>query len=211
LVFVVALARRVVLGIWTLVGVLVCGNLSTFLGVICAIELRVFTLFLAPRFLRLRHAPSSRNLPSTPRYENRLSVPSVLSHRSRGLEDYVRLLATVTTVISAGLLVVACATAALGKDSFQLKGEVYPNSLFKIEMDNKAGKKLKSVRAGTYRIKVEDKATIHNFRLKGPGFNKATSVRKRTEAIWVVKLRKGTYTFLCDPHASTMRGKFRVT
>jgi copper binding plastocyanin/azurin family protein len=121
----------------------------------------------------------------------------------------VRLLATVATVISAGLLVVA--GAALGKDSFQLKGEVYPNSLFKIELENKAGKKLKSVNAGTYRIKIEDKATIHNFRLKGPGFNKATRVRGRTEAIWVVKLRKGTYTFLCDPHASTMRGKFRVT
>lgn len=123
----------------------------------------------------------------------------------------MRLLMTVATVISAGLLVVAVATAALDRDSFQLKGEVYPNSLFKIEMENKAGKKLKSVKAGTYRIKVEDKATIHNFRLKGPGFNKATSVRGKTEAIWVVKLRKGTYTFLCNPHATTMRGKFRVT
>jgi hypothetical protein len=118
---------------------------------------------------------------------------------------------TVATVISAGLLVVAVATAALDKDSFQLKGEVYPNSLFKIEMENKAGKKLKSVKAGRYRIKIEDKATIHNFRLKGPGFNRATSVRGKTEAIWVVKLRKGTYTFLCNPHATTMRGKFRVT
>jgi plastocyanin len=123
----------------------------------------------------------------------------------------VRLLATIAAVVSAGLLVVAGAAAALGKASFQLKGEVYPNSLFKIEMENKAGKKLKSVKAGTYRIKIEDRATIHNFRLKGPGFNKATSVRGRTEAIWIVKLRRGTYTFLCDPHAGTMRGKFRVT
>lgn len=123
----------------------------------------------------------------------------------------MRLLMTVATVISAGLLVVAVATAALDKDSFQLKAEVYPNALFKIEMENKAGKKLKIVKAGRYRIKIEDKATIHNFRLMGPGFNKATSVRGKTEAIWVVKLRKGTYTFLCNPHASTMRGKFRVT
>lgn len=123
----------------------------------------------------------------------------------------MRVLATVATVIAAGLLAVAGAAAALSKDSFQLKGEVYPNSLFKIEMENKAGKKLKSVRAGTYRLKVEDKATVHNFRLKGPGLNKATKVPARTEAIWTVRLRKGTYTFLCDPHAGTMRGTFRVT
>jgi plastocyanin len=78
-------------------------------------------------------------------------------------------------------------------------------------MENKAGKKLRSVRAGSYRLKVEDKATVHNFRLKGPGLNKATKVSARSEAIWTVRLRKGTYTFLCDPHAGTMRGTFRVT
>jgi hypothetical protein len=123
----------------------------------------------------------------------------------------LRLLATAASVVSAALLVAAGATAALTKDVFQLKGEVYPNSLFKIEMKNKAGKKLISVKAGTYRLKVEDKATIHNFRLRGPGFNKATSVGGRTETIWTVRLRKGTYTFLCDPHSGNMRGRFRVT
>ena len=71
--------------------------------------------------------------------------------------------------------------------------------------------KLRSIRAGTYRIKIEDKATIHNFRLRGPGINRATSVPRRSEQIWTVKLRKGTYRFLCDPHAATMRGTFRVT
>lgn len=123
----------------------------------------------------------------------------------------MRLLAIVATLVSAALLVAAGATVALAKDTFQLKGEVYPNSLFKIEMENRSGKKLRSVKAGTYRIKVEDKATIHNFRLKGPGLNKATSVRGKSERIWTVRLRKGTYTFLCDPHAASMRGRFRVT
>ncbi len=54
------------------------------------------------------------------------------------------------------------------KDSFGLKGEVYAAG-FKIEMKNAANRKLTSVAAGTYRIKVEDEATIHNFRLVGPG------------------------------------------
>jgi len=101
-------------------------------------------------------------------------------------------------------------TSATAKDKFQLKGEVYGNSSFKIEMKNAAGRKLKTVKAGTYRIKIEDKASVHNFHLKGPGVNKATSVSRRAETIWTVRLRPGKYTFLCDPHASMMRGSFRV-
>ena len=74
----------------------------------------------------------------------------------------------VTTIVSAALMVVvAGAAAAPAKDTYQLKGEVYPNALYKIEMENKAGKDLKTVKAGTYRIKIEDKASIHNFRLRG--------------------------------------------
>lgn len=102
-------------------------------------------------------------------------------------------------------------TSATAKGNFQLKGQVYGDSTFKIEMKNAAGRKLKTVKAGTYRIKIEDKATIHNFRLKGPGVNKATSIGGRTETTWRVRLRPGKYTFQCDPHASTMRGSFRVT
>jgi plastocyanin len=78
-------------------------------------------------------------------------------------------------------------------------------------MKNAAGRPLKTVKAGTYRIKIEDKATTHNFRLKGPGVNKATSVSRRVETTWTVRLRPGKYTFRCDPHASMMRGSFRVT
>ena len=106
----------------------------------------------------------------------------------------------VISIVAAALLAVAAgASAAPAKDNFQLKGEVYGNSLFR------------TVKAGTYRIKVEDKATIHNFRLRGPGVNRATSVPGKTETIWTVRLRKGTYRFICDPHASSMRGSFRVT
>ena len=110
----------------------------------------------------------------------------------------------------AGLAALVVAGGASAKDNFQLKGEVYENALFKIEMKNQAGKKLTSVKAGRYRIKIEDKASIHNFRLRGPGVNRATSVPGRAETVWTVTLKKGTYTFLCDPHAS-MRGTFRVT
>ena len=110
----------------------------------------------------------------------------------------------------AALAVAGVGTAANAKDSFQLKGEVYASG-FKIEMKNAANRSLKTVKAGTYRIKIEDRARTHDFHLVGPGVNKRTSVSGTTETVWTVKLRKGTYTFMCDPHASMMRGTFRVT
>ena len=121
-----------------------------------------------------------------------------------------RLSIVVPMLVMASLVVATSAGAVPTKDNFALKGEVYATG-FKIEMENAASRKLRSIPAGTYRIKIEDKATIHNFRLRGPGFNRATSVPQRSEQIWTVKLQKGTYTYLCDPHATNMHGTFRVT
>ena len=49
------------------------------------------------------------------------------------------------------LMAVAGVNAATSKESFNLKGEVYPN--YKIEFVNAADKTVKTVRAGTKRIK----------------------------------------------------------
>ena len=112
--------------------------------------------------------------------------------------------------LAVALAVVAGGNARTSKDSFQLKGEVYATG-FKIEMKNAANRPLRTVKAGTYRIKIEDMASSHNFHLRGPGVNKATSVGGKVETIWTVRLRPGTYRFVCDPHAAMMRGSFRVT
>ena len=112
------------------------------------------------------------------------------------------------TLVAAGLTTVVSAHAGTAKDRFDLKGEVYPN--YEIEMKNPANRDLTQIKAGTYRIKVEDMASIHNFRLIGPGVNKATAISRTAETIWMVRLRPGKYTFLCDPHAGTMKGSFRV-
>ena len=66
-------------------------------------------------------------------------------------------------------------------------------------------------KAGTFRLVVQDRAGDHNFRLRGPGVNIATSVGGTGAKTFLVTLRPGTkYTFLCDPHADEMRGSFRV-
>jgi len=66
---------------------------------------------------------------------------------------------TIATTLAVSLFALAAtAIGAPTKDSFGLKGEVYAAG-FKIEMKNAANRKLTSVKAGTYRIKIEDEAT----------------------------------------------------
>ena len=69
----------------------------------------------------------------------------------------------------------------------------------------------KTVKAGTYVITIRDRSTIHNFHLTGPGINKKTSVSAVATTKWTVKLKKGTYKFVCDPHAAIMHGVLKVT
>ena len=46
--------------------------------------------------------------------------------------------------------------------------------------------KVTKLKAGSYVIKVSDKSSIHNFRLKGPGVNKATTVGGTGTSTWKV-------------------------
>ena len=73
------------------------------------------------------------------------------------------------------------------------------------------GKKVTKLKAGAYTIVVQDKASDHNFRLKGPGVNKSTSVSGEGTTTWKVTLKKGRYTYVCDPHAGVMKGSFTVS
>ncbi|TML73009.1 MAG: hypothetical protein E6G13_04060 [Actinobacteria bacterium] len=111
-------------------------------------------------------------------------------------------------------LLVAALAAALFIVSAQaatprLTGEAGPG--FSIEV-TKAGKDVKTLKAGKYTIKVEDKSSIHNFHLIGPGVNKKTSVSFTGETTWKVTLKPGKYTYQCDIHvAAGMKGSFKVT
>jgi len=112
------------------------------------------------------------------------------------------LLLTFTVAAAAAILV-----APVQAKSSGLTGEVGPG--YSIEV-KKANKDLKTIKAGTYRIKVEDKASIHNFHLKGPGLNKKTGISFTGETTWTIKLKPGTYTYQCDSHASSgMKGTSR--
>jgi plastocyanin len=106
-------------------------------------------------------------------------------------------------------LAVAAAGQAGQAKSAGLVGEVGPG--FSIEVKQN-GKDLKTIKAGTYKIKVEDKSSSHNFHLIGKGLNKSTSVAFMGDRTWTVTLKAGKVTYQCDPHAASgMKGSFRVT
>jgi plastocyanin len=120
-----------------------------------------------------------------------------------------RLLLPLLLVGIALAVTVAASAGTRTAKAVVLTGEVGPG--YSIEV-KRAGKDLKTIRAGTYKIKVEDKASIHDFHLVGPGLNKTTSVPFVGEKTWTITLKPGKYTYKCDPHALTgMKGTFRVT
>jgi plastocyanin len=73
------------------------------------------------------------------------------------------------------------------------------------------GMSKRTVSAGQFRITINDKSGIHNFHLIGPGINRRTGVAFVGTVKWNVTLQPGTYRFICDPHAATMKGTLRVT
>jgi plastocyanin len=107
---------------------------------------------------------------------------------------------TLITIVAA--LAFAVPTFAAAKAN-TLTGTVGPG--FTISMNKK------TVKAGTYVITIHDLASIHDFHLSGPGVNKVTSVPGMGTTKWTVKLKKGTYHFVCDPHRPIMHGILNVT
>jgi plastocyanin len=96
-----------------------------------------------------------------------------------------------------------------GEAEGELEGEVGPG--FEIEVKQN-GEDAESVPAGTYTLKVEDKSDMHNFHLIGSGVDVATDVSFEGDKTFTVTLKPGTYTYQCDPHASSgMKGTFEVT
>jgi len=118
---------------------------------------------------------------------------------------------TALSILAAAALAAALfiLPAQASSSSKKLTGESGPG--FTVEV-KKGGKDVKTLRAGRYTIKVEDKSNIHNFHLFGPGLNKKTRIAFKGDKTWTIKLKKGRYTYQCDAHASMgMKGHFKVT
>ena len=103
-----------------------------------------------------------------------------------------------------GLSLVATTAAAPVK----LVGTVGPGFTITLK---KGTTKVTKLKRGKYTFVIRDKSNIHNFHLKGPVSKRFTTVSFVGTKTVTLTLKPGKYTYVCDPHASTMRGSFRVT
>ena len=109
----------------------------------------------------------------------------------------------------AALVAIAAPTSS-GMGVTKLKGTTGPGFTITLKKGTAA---VRTVKAGRYSITVNDKSTMHNFRIKGPGLNKQiTSLTFKGTKTVTVTLKKGKYTYQCDPHVlQGMKHTFRVT
>ena len=121
---------------------------------------------------------------------------------------------TRTRSLLLGAVIAAAALAVTGSglaaSAKTVNGTVGPG--FTIGLTTQ-GKKVTKLKAGTaYRLVISDRSSFHNFHLSGPGFNRVlTDVEFTGTKSFLLKLKKGSYRFVCDPHSGSMRGSFLVS
>jgi len=110
------------------------------------------------------------------------------------------------------LALTVCAFAALvspaAAQAVDLFATVGPD--FTITLRNAQGQNVTQLDPGPYRIVVQDRSDFHNFHLSGPGVSLATDVEAVESVTWDVTFVEGRYTFVCEPHATQMKGAFTV-
>ena len=111
-------------------------------------------------------------------------------------------------------LVAAGAAFSQGTSTPTLKGVVGPGFTISLK---KGGKKVKTLKAGKYKIVVSDKGSIHNFTLERekpskPKMEKlitATGFTGTKTVIWTLK--PGSWRAYCSLHEAQMQQNFKVT
>ena len=112
-----------------------------------------------------------------------------------------------TAAVAALALLLAGSTLAATPKT--VVGTVGPGFTIGVTLD---GKKVSKLKAGVpYRFTIKDRSSSHDFRLTGPGVNRViTGVGFTGTKSVTLTLKKGTYSFVCDPHASSMKGSFKA-
>jgi plastocyanin len=116
---------------------------------------------------------------------------------------------TFAAAIAAIAVSLALSTSPAAAAPKAVQGSVGPGFTISLTAGGKTVSKLK---AGVpYRLVIDDRSSIHDFHLTGPGLNRIlTNVDFTGTKSFVLTLRKGVYRFFCDPHAAFMHGSFRV-
>jgi plastocyanin len=121
-----------------------------------------------------------------------------------------------TTLGALGVVAVAAlaiAESAFGHSSSTptLKGVVGPGYSISLK---KAGKRVATLKPGSYSFAITDKSSFHNFTLeqeRGGKFEKhLTSTPFRGSKSTTVRLKRGRWKYYCSNHESQMFGFFSV-
>ena len=115
---------------------------------------------------------------------------------------------TICTLLVAATVAPAAVAAAASTVSPKLLGTVGPGFTISLKQN---GKPVRTLKPGPYTFVVSDKASIHDFHLSGPGLSRVlTGVGFTGTKTATITLKRGTYSYKCDVHPTTMRGTFRV-
>ena len=117
-------------------------------------------------------------------------------------------------VLTAIALTVAGAAFSRSTATPTLKGVVGPSFTISLK---KGGKKVKTLKAGKYRLVISDKSNFHNFTLEREKPSKphmethATSTPFTGSKTMVVTLKPGSWRAYCSIHEAQMHQDFKVT
>ena len=107
-------------------------------------------------------------------------------------------------VVLAGITLLAPVAA----EAATFYGRVGPSATNTLERGD--GTTVRRIRDGRHTFVIRDRSSRHNFHLLGPGVNRKTGVGFTGRRRWSVTLQVGTFRYRCDPHRTTMRGRFTV-
>jgi plastocyanin len=119
-------------------------------------------------------------------------------------------------LVALGALVAAATLAASalarGQAVKTLTGTVGKNDAYKIWLVDASGKKVTTLKPGTYKLVIHDDSTFHNYELDGPHGKSwtFTAVPFKGTKTFTLKLAAGKYKAYCAPHESTMSQHFTV-
>lgn len=102
-------------------------------------------------------------------------------------------------------------TEAAGTKLIGTVGSEGDANAFVITLTAEDGSAVTTLTPGNYTLEIKDLSTIHNFHLSGSGVDVKSDVGETEDEDYDITLADGTYTFVCDPHSSSMNGDFEVS
>jgi len=123
-----------------------------------------------------------------------------------------KLMLAVALGASVAAAILAASAFARGQAASTLTGTVGKNNAYKISLVDSSGKKVNTLKPGTYKLVIHDDSTFHNYELDGPHGKSwsFTSVPFTGTKTFTLKLAAGKYKAYCSSHESTMFQHFTV-